>query len=382
MKAMSHRERVLAALDRRTSDRVPIDLSGVNTTGIHVAAYRRFLDLLGIREEKVKFNPRTFLAEPSESVLQMIDVDCRGLLLNQPPDSRIGEHQYVDMWGICWERHEGTHFLPSAAPLHDPDLMVDDLAGHPWPDPSNPSWYRGIEEGARALREGTDCAVVLNLPFGPLRDSMEVRGFTQYLTDLIVAPDLAIAILSRVVDVVEAVTRRVMDLVGSFVDLVVVFDDLGFQDRGYMRREHYQEIVKPQHARVVRAVKEHSNARFLLHSDGSIRIYLPDLIEIGVDGINPVQTTAAGMDAAELKREFGDRLCFWGAVDTQHVLPFGSPEDVREEVRRKIRDLATGGGYVGASCHNMLEEVPAVNIKAMFDAFREFGVAEGRAAEG
>ena len=179
--------------------------------------------------------------------------------------------------------------------------------------------------------------------------------------------------LAKIVDVVVAVTAQTLDLIGPFVDVVLFDDDLGFQDRGYMRRTVYQDIVKPHHARVVKAIKDHSNARVVLHSDGSIRDYLPDLIEIGVDGINPVQVSAARMDSAELKHEFGNDLCFWGAIDTQRVLPFGTPNEVRLEVQKRITDLAPGGGYIAASCHNILEEVPAQNIKAMFDAIHEFG---------
>jgi len=137
----------------------------------------------------------------------------------------------------------------------------------------------------------------------------------------------------------------------------------------------YRQIVKPRHKRLFASIKRHTDAKLLLHSDGAIAPIIGDLIDIGVDAINPVQVSAAGMgDTRWLKKEFGDHVSFWGAIDTQNTLPFGRPEDVRQEVRRRIEDLAPGGGYVLASVHTLQAEVPPENICAMFQAAREYGV--------
>ncbi|MDP7533337.1 MAG: uroporphyrinogen decarboxylase family protein, partial [SAR202 cluster bacterium] len=150
-------------------------------------------------------------------------------------------------------------------------------------------------------------------------------------------------------------------------------DDLGLQDRAYFSQKMFEKQIKPYLAKCVEAIRKNTDAKIVMHSDGAIFDLIPDLIDIGIDGINPVQTTAWGMDAARLKAEFGDKIAFWGAIDTQHALPFGSPQDVRDDVKAKIEELGVGGGYVLASCHTIREEVPAENVQAMYESALEFG---------
>jgi uroporphyrinogen decarboxylase len=199
-----------------------------------------------------------------------------------------------------------------------------------------------------------------------------MRGFTEFLEDLIINPVLAESLMENILAVVTSIAERALDEVGP-VDVVLWIEDMGFQDSAYMRPQLYQRLVKPYHRRLMETIQKKSDAKILVHSDGSIREILPDFIDIGVDAINPVQVSAKGMESQELKRTFDRDLSFWGAIDTQHVLPFGTAEQVRQEVKQRIRDLAPGGGYVLASCHNIQREVPGENVLAMFDAAAEYG---------
>jgi uroporphyrinogen decarboxylase len=153
-------------------------------------------------------------------------------------------------------------------------------------------------------------------------------------------------------------------------------DDLGTQVGGLFSPSVYRRFFKPRLAEIIAFVKRRTRARVFFHSCGAVYPFIPDLIEMGVDILNPVQVSAAGMgDTAKLKSEFGSELTFWGAIDTQRVLPFGRPEEVRDEVRRRLDDLAPGGGYVMATVHNIQDGVPPENVLAMLDALREYGPA-------
>ncbi|MEK7204292.1 MAG: uroporphyrinogen decarboxylase family protein, partial [candidate division NC10 bacterium] len=178
--------------------------------------------------------------------------------------------------------------------------------------------------------------------------------------------------MDRYVDFWVRLTERALREVGDLVDLAMFGDDLGTQQGPVMSPALYRRLIKPYHARMARAVK-HFHKPLLLHSCGSVAAFIPDLIEIGFDAIHPVQVSAKDMDSARLKGEFGRDITFWGGIDTQRVLPRGTPAEVREEVRKRIADLGPGGGYVLGAVHNIQAEVPVENILAMFEAAREFG---------
>jgi len=179
--------------------------------------------------------------------------------------------------------------------------------------------------------------------------------------------------MAQVTDIYLEMVEPLLLAVGEDIDLVLICDDIGIQSGPMISPTAYRKLVKPHHARIFEAVHANSSAKILYHSCGSVYWALGDLIDIGIDGLNPIQVSAAAMDPARLKREFGGKVCFWGAVDTQSILPHGSPPEVREEVRRRIDELATGGGYVCAPCHNIQAEVPPENILAMAEAAHVYG---------
>jgi uroporphyrinogen decarboxylase len=199
-----------------------------------------------------------------------------------------------------------------------------------------------------------------------------MRGWAEWLEDLLVNPAFGEGLFDRTVDFFVAVAQRALEETAEFIDIAWFGDDVGSQRGLLVRPELYRRVIKPRHRRIVETIKRYGK-KAAYHSCGSVYAILPDLVEIGVDVLNPVQVAAAHMDTARLKREFGRELSFWGAIDTQRVLSRGTPAEVREEVRRRIRDLSADGGYILCAVHNIQAEVPPENIVAMYEAAREFG---------
>jgi uroporphyrinogen decarboxylase len=366
-------------LNHEEPDRVPIDLGATAATQIHPAVYADMRRRLGWPEGQYAESTiaiLTAMVTPSEEFLEYVGADCRKVGLQIPRFSEQGEgfvRQYVDEWGVIWMRSDAdSEFADRGGPFQRKEPSDADLERYPWPDPSDLLRYSGLKESADRIRLETDYALVFELPYGIVREAQRMRGFTEFLEDLIINPVLAESLMENILAVVTSIAERALDEVGP-VDVVLWIEDMGFQDSAYMRPQLYQRLVKPYHRRLMETIQKKSDAKILVHSDGSIREILPDFIDIGVDAINPVQVSAKGMESQELKRTFDRDLSFWGAIDTQHVLPFGTAEQVRQEVKQRIRDLAPGGGYVLASCHNIQREVPGENVLAMFDAAAEYG---------
>ena len=375
---MTHRERVLAALDHRTPDRVPMDLGATIASTMTVKAHQRLQAHLGLPSgpPPATFATRSSTVLPDEAILRRFHIDTRAVLLGGPdlrPEFELSENALVDEWGVTWTRPQGGHYIHTAGPFYGLDEPgVQDLEKCVWPDPADPGRLRGLRERARAIHENTGYAVILNLGVGPIHQCQFLRGWAEFLSDLLVGPAFAEALLERVSAMWVGITTRALEEAGDFVDLVIFGDDLGAQKTTLIRPELYRRMVKPHHQRMVEAARRYGKP-VLYHTCGSVYALIPDLIEIGIDALNPIQVAAAEMDTKRLKREFGRDLAFWGAIDNQQVLPRGTPEDVRQEVKRRIDDLADGGGYVLCAAHNLQQDVPPENIVAMYEAALSYG---------
>jgi uroporphyrinogen decarboxylase len=192
-----------------------------------------------------------------------------------------------------------------------------------------------------------------------------LRGYTNWFRDLAVNREGFQALLDRVTDVWLRIASRMLDAVGANADVILFAEDVAFQQGPMVRREMYEKYIRPNQERVFSLMRSHGG-KILYHCCGSVVSLIEDFIDLGVDAVNPVQVSAAGMDTAKLKEQFGDRIAFWGGVDTQSVLPAGTPDEVRREVRRRIKDLAPRGGYVLCPVHNIQADVPPENLDAMY----------------
>jgi uroporphyrinogen decarboxylase len=372
---MDHRERVLKALNHEEPDRVPFDLGGNGST-LHAKKYEDLKAHFGLDEPTTLFNKWTQSAIVAEPILQALDIDFRYLSIggsDSKPEVDEGDDAYRDEFGILRRMPEGSLYYDVVEFQLSGAITVSDIVNFPWPDPTDPGYTRGLRDRALALRESTDCAIVLNLPSPFVHTTQFLRGFEDWFMDIAGDPKLATALFEATVDVSSAKVAGILKEVGDLIDIVTTPDDLGFQNGPIVSPDTYRELFKPSHKKFFRAIKDNSSAYLNFHCCGAISDLLDDLIEMGVDAVNPVQVAAHGMDSAELAAKFGGRVTFWGAIDTQHVLNNGTPEDVRTEVRRRFTDLAPGGGYVFSAVHNLQPDVPLENILAMYDEANEFG---------
>ena len=373
--SMTPRQRVLAAIELQEPDRVPIDVGGSSVTTIIGDAYERLKAHLGIEGEARYMKRKSRTAILDERVAERLHSDTRAIIYGSPNDWEdiyFEDGSFQDEFQVIWSKSKaGGHYAPVGNPLSE--ASTADIDSFPWPDPLNPGRTHGLREQSRHLHEETDYAIVLSLPSGIVHLCAYLRGFEEFMVDLAINPEFVEALMDRTLDWYLQFTCALMDEVGPYVDVVMFGDDIGFQNGPMVDLDRYRRFFKPRHKRVFDCIKGKSNAKLLHHTDGAVTSFIDDLIEIGVDILNPVQASAAGMETANLKAKYGDRICFWGGIDTQSVLPMGSPEDVRAEVHRRIEDLSCGGGYVISSVHNMQEDVPLENILAMADAALEFG---------
>lgn len=373
---LTPRERVLKALAHEEPDRVPLDLGSTGNTGITAVAYRKLLNHLGIEAEVVVWDRMQQLALPDERVLLRLGVDTRGIWPGPPdnrPDRELEDDSYEDEWGVVRSRPAGGLYYDLVRSPLAGDVSMSDLRSFRWPDPDDPGRTRGLRDKARAIRENTPYALVVHAAAGFITRSQYLRGFEDWFTDLIVQPELVGTLLDHTLEFQMAMTKAVLRETGDYADVVMFGDDIGVQGGPMISPEAYRRVLKPRQARLFELVHSLTSAKLLYHTCGSVVELLDDLVEIGVDVLNPVQVAAAGMDTALLKARYGDRLSFWGGVDTQRVMPLGSPDDVRAEVRRRIRDLAPGGGYVVDAVHNVQADVPPENICALYEEAARFG---------
>jgi uroporphyrinogen decarboxylase len=295
------------------------------------------------------------------------------VLLGPPelrPDQPLDGGGFVDEFGVTWKRPSGGHYIYTHGPFFElEEPTARDLDRLEWPNPSDPGRYRGLAERARRYHEETDYAVILTIGVGPVHQAQFMRGYAEWLEDLILAPAFAEGLLERYTDFVVCVAEQALAEAGEYIDIVMFGDDVGTQKSTLIRPQHYRRFVKPVHKRVVEAIRRAGKPVFY-HTCGSVSSLIADFIEIGVDILNPVQVSAAHMETARLKKEFGRDVAFWGAIDNQGVLPSGSEREVRAEVERRIRDLGEGGGYVLAAAHNIQADVPPENVVALFDSAR------------
>ena len=401
---MTHRERVLTALRHEEPDRLPIDFGGSAETTILAVAYRRLRQHLNLPVDRVRVDdPCQHTAVVERDVRQRFGVDVR-LVFHEPTAWRAGElpdgspAEFPALFRpvrrddgsqvtLDEENHvlllmpeAGHYFDPVYAPLAgatsiaEIDRHLTAIETYDKPSYFDMS-YEALGWKAQALHEHTDDFLMGYFGGHIFQAGQVLRGWATFLSDLLINRKFAEALMARLTDVNIERFERFASTVGPHVDAIIFEDDLGAQDRPLVSPEMYRTIIKPYHRRLYEFAKSRCRARLLLHSDGAVAPLIPDFIDMGIDALNPVQVSAKGMDTQWLKREFGKSITFWGGgCDSQRVLPFGTPEQVADEVRRRIDDLAPGGGFVFAPVHNVQTGVPPENVVAMFDTARAHGV--------
>lgn len=378
------RARLQAALSHRESDKVPFDLGSTKMTGISMVAYRAYLqykNMTALDPEPSLFDPIQQLARPAEPFLQYLETDIRGLF-PAPPDTWQGSivirenSQYLtDEWGIQWRKPDayGLYFDLMASPAADRDLDEQLIHDFPWPDPQNRQRTAALHGQLDSIKKSGDFGMTLHgMMAGILEMALRLRGFENFFVDMVAEPQQAARLLNKLTDIKIAYWMKALPLLEGSVDVAIEVDDLGTQESLLVSPELYRTLVKPCHKRLIAAIKQSApGIKVFFHSCGAVYPLLHDLVEIGVDILNPVQFSAAGMELPKLKKEFGQDITFWGGVvDTQKTLPYGKPQQIKDEVKRHIEILAPGGGYVINTVHNIQGDVPPQNLEALFEAIQ------------
>ncbi len=381
--SMTSRQRVLAAINHEEPDRVPIIIGESNATGIKMTPYQGIKKIAGIlaADEYIYDWPELGTAKIDEVTMQRLRSDVRGVRDAEPAATQA-RNQFrpphtdcVDSWGsgqieiTPGEWFPGVHPLLEAATIDEIDIYSG------WPDMSDPTRIAHVRESARKLAEANEYAILATpwLLF-PLERAFAMQRMDNFLLNLAMYPDFAKALLEKIIEICKSLMGPFLEELGDHVDMIKIGDDIGTQDSLLMSPKMYREILKPIHADYISFIKEHTKAKVFFHTDGDVRPLIDDFVEIGVDILNPIQTSAGKMsDLASLKKRFGKAIVFCGGIDTHRVLPYGTPEEVRQEVRRVIGLLAEGGGYMVASVHTVMNDVPPENVLAMVDAVDEFG---------
>ena len=399
---MNSRERTLTALSHKQPDRPPIDLGGSLVTGINAVAYHRLKQHLGLDSQPIRVADIILqLAEVEEPVRQRFGVDIIGLPLLEPlpgvrntdwkpwtlPDgspaliSADFEPEVTEKGDLLIRASDGSipqwmpagtyHFVPRDAPLANATL--EDVQQFQ-PRRISDEELDFLNHAARRLRRETEYAVFGWFGGSLFEGAQFARGWVNLMMDLKRAPDLVHTLVGKLAQAALADLERYLDAVGEFVDVVGFGDDFGVQAGLQISPAYYRRYFLPHHRQLYGLVHARTQAYVFLHSCGSVYDLIPDLIEAGIDILNPVQTSAAKMEPERLKREFGDRLTFWGGgCCPQRVLPWNTPEQVAADVRERLRIFSPGGGYVFAPTHDIQPDAPPRNITAMYDAALEWG---------
>jgi len=381
--SMTSRERVQAVLNHEIPDSVPIILGVSNATGIKMKPYRGIKNIIGIDapDEYIYDWPELGTAKIDEQTMKRLHSDVRGVLDRFPQQvqernkNRELGSPCIDDWGIGQVEIEPGVWFPGHHPLSDATSIEELEAYTGWPEMDDAYRVAHVGEEAAKLAAENQYAIMATpwLMF-PLERAFGLQGMDKFLMNLALYPDFAEALLKKNLAFCKQHMGNFLDAIGENIDIIKIGDDLGTQDRLMISPKMYRRMLKPLHAELIDFIKSKTKAKVFFHTDGDVFDLIEDFIEIGVDVLNPIQTSAGKMsDLSALKEQYGDRLVFCGAIDTQTILPSGTPQEVRDEVKRVIGILGEGGGYMVASVHTIMNEVPPENILAMVDAVLEFG---------
>jgi uroporphyrinogen decarboxylase len=380
-------QRVKDALEHREPDKIPFDLGGTMVSGININALRNLRKYLGLSGDPELHDLVTQMAKTGKDVAELLKVDV--INVGPKPASKPGlskdlglvdgHYRIIDEFGMGWQmpQNGGHYYDLYHSPLRGCST-VKEIEDFPWPDPLDDARYVGMKEEAdRVVLEEKRGYVLGRMSSGMWEHAMWMRGYEQFFMDMVTNEKIVHAIMSKILDIKMQYWGKALETVADNVMVVSCADDLGSQDSLLISLEMYKRLIWPYHKRLFEFIKKKTNGRayIFFHNDGAIYDTLPLLIEAGVDIMNPWQVNCAGMDdTAKFKREFGKDLTIWGgSCDTQKILPFGTPQEVRDETKRRIEDLAPGGGFIFAPIHVIQGAVPPENIMAWWETLQEYG---------
>lgn len=383
---MNSHERVAATLAHCEPDRIPFDLGGTMVSGINVNALRELKTYLGLPGPAVVKDTITQMAHTGQDVIDLLKVDVKNVGPQVPPAGHLkdlgktgGYHYLEDEWGMQWRMplKGGLYYDLYKSPLAHVET-IDDVEKFPWPDALHPIRYKNLKQDADQIVFGEQKAYVLGrMSSGMWEHAMWMTGYEKFMTDMLMNPAVTQAIMEKILEVNMQYWERALEAVGENVMVASCADDLGTQSGLMISLDMYKDLIWPYHKRLFEFIKKKakSKIKIFFHNDGAIMETIPLLIEAGVDILNPFQVNCTGMDTKEFKKRWGKDLTIWGgSCDTQKVLPFGTVQEVKDETKRRIDDLAPGGGFIFAPIHVIQNGVPPENIMAWWETLDQFGL--------
>ena len=372
---MLPRERVLAAINHQPTDCIPTALGG-GPYGLVDDLYLRLIQHLNLGNPVAPFRSGHNISYMDDRLLERLGTDMRycwpGLLPNSPVIPGEDEDTFYDSYGQVWRRalpyyYVGEGILKNTTEIDDIEPLIH------WPDLDDPRWIAGVAERARTLHENTEYFITMRMvaSHGPFQTACDLRGIENFLMDMTIRPDFALALLDRVTEAINGLLRLAMLAGGKWFDMVELpGDDYAWNLNTIISPAMFRKFIKPCLARLISTIKEYNpNTNVMLHSDGAITKLIPDFLDLGVDVIHPLEPLPA-TDIPAIKANYGDKVTFLGGIDISHAMP-GSQQDVIDEVERRLTQLAPGGGYILAPSNHLQADVPPENVVTLFDTARE-----------
>jgi uroporphyrinogen decarboxylase len=358
-----------------------------NATGIKMQTYQKLKTLLDIDapDEYLYDWPELGTAKIDEETMLRLHSDVRGVLDLEPAGvmernrTREPHSDYVDSWGSGAREIKPGEWFPMVHPLANA-TTVEEIEAHEWPDMADPTRVAHVAAQAQALADDGQFAIMATpwLLF-PLERAFAMQGMDTFLMNMVLYPEFAEALLWKLQEMCKGLMDPFLAALGPNVDIIKIGDDLGTQESLLMSPDMYRQVLKPIHADWIEFIKARTEATLFFHTDGDVFPLIDDFVDMGVDILNPIQTSAGKMsDIEALASRYGKKIVFCGAIDTQRILPHGTPDEVRAEVRRVIDILGPTGGYMVSSVHTVMADVPAENVLALVDAVEEYGRAAAR----
>jgi len=377
-------ERVLTALEHKEPDRIPLDLGGPCVTGISKITYKALREHFGLPETEIRIHDKAFqTAVVEDDMVEKLRLDVQSLTPEPPEANEVSEEDHIegnytvftDVNGFKWRMplKDGHYYDNLNHPLAFAE-EISDLDKYNWFDYRNDKkMYVNMKEQAERIKVGNKRASTINYPgSGIFENACNLIGYEEFYCRMITDKPFIHALMKRCMEQKMGFWEACLDQAGENAIICSENDDLGTQRSPFFSNELYKEMIFPYHKEFFNFMKQKAKGKVyvMLHSCGAIKPLIPLLIEAGVDILNPVQVNAEGMDTKELKKEFGNDITFWGGgIDTQKILPYGTEQEVRDEVKRRIDDLAPGGGFVFTQIHNIVSNVPLKNVLAMYESF-------------
>jgi uroporphyrinogen decarboxylase len=378
---MNPRERVKNTLNHQEPDRIPIDLGSTWVTTVNSKVHQKLLQHFNINESDQILSLITQTSIVNEKILKNFDIDFRALRVNKPKKREIVVIEEKDCYWYCdqWQikrkmpKKNGYYYDICEHPLKKGNIQ--ELKSFRWPSINDLISLEGLKENAQQMFEQTNYALVGDIGgAGIFENAWYLRGFENWLTDLLINESYCRKLMDKIVEIKYDIIEKFLEATGNYIEVVTLGDDFSGQDNPLISIDLFKKLIKPYYKILINFIKNKTDAKIFFHSCGNIKPFLDDFIDLGIDIINPVQISASQMDPYVLKKEYGNKIVFWGGgCDAQKILPFGNEEEVEKEVIHNINILSPGGGYVFGPIHVIQGDVPIRNIIKMFNTARKNG---------